>query len=840
MILLRTGLRNLLWRPWQSTLSIIGIVIGVAVVLAIDIANDSARRAFQFANNVVAGHTTHHIIGGPRGLDEDLYRRLRVEKAIRGTVPVVEGHVQLGDGSGRRLQVLGIDPMADPMLLAGEQSTAGWNPVQLLSTRDAAVLLDSTAERLGLQIPSTLDVRYGKVRRQVRLVAGLNLIDELIATSLRSVLITDISTAQEILDSVGRLTRIDLELPDDRDKIAWLRSLLPEGTELMSSAARGSAVQQMTRAFHTNLTALSLLALVVGTFLIYNTLTISVLQRHRQLAILRTLGVSNAQLFALVVGEAMVLGIIGVIGGVGLGIALSEWLLRLVIRTINDLYFAREVQHVTVMAGGVSKVVLLGLGATLVAAVAPAFEASRVPPQLSYIRSGYETRAGESITRLLWGAVIFSALGAIVLMLPSRSLVLGFAGIFLILFAFVLLTPWLLVKIVKLIQPLLYLVLGLIGHTAARGVTATLSRTRIAVAALAVAVSTTVGVAVMITSFRGTVEIWLASYLRADIYLSTIDGSPVNRSEAALFEAIKYLPEVGAVSTGRRVTLEGQTGRTQLFVVDLERQAFDNFQLKHGDPEQAWVQFSRRGAVIVSEPYAYHNNRKVGDTLRLRTDQGERMFKIAGVYFDYGSDRGVVTLHRSTYSRYWNDPAFTSFALYLKPGADPVKLLRKLETEMLPGTNLRARSSRVLRDLSLRIFDRTFAVTNVLRLLAVIIAVTGILSALMSIQLERGKEFAILRANGFTPRQLWALVTTETGIMGFAAGVLALPLGLFMAGALIMIINRRSFGWTMQLVLTPEHFIHAVVLAASAGLIAGMYPALRIARRPPCFALRHE
>ncbi len=837
MILARVSMRNLLRHPWQSILSIVGIALGVAVVIAIDLTNESARRAFKLSNQMVAGQATHHIIGGPSGLDETLYRDLRVEHGIRGAWPVVEGRLRLPDHDGQRFTVIGVDPFAQTSHSAIHRSTRGLSPTELLSVHNAALLADDSARRLGLTIPGELRVHGAKGDHRLRVTATVSSDNALENQALRAVVITDISTAQVVTGNVGRLTRIDLEL-NDPATVTRVRGLLPPGAELAGSAARGNALQQMTRAFEVNLTALSLLALVVGMFLIYNTMTVSVLQRHRQIATLRTLGVGDRELFASVALEALTLGALGVVAGIGVGIVLSHQLLGLVAQTINDLYFRLDVKQVSVSAWSLAKGIALGIGATVVAALAPALEASRVPPQITYTRSGQESAARGSVGRLAWFAIVPCVAAAVLLLLPGGSLYAGFTGLFFAIFGFALLTPALLLLIVRLAHPWLARTLGLIGRMAARGVTESLSRTRVTIAALAVAVSATVGVGIMISSFRTTVEHWLVNYLRADLYVSA-SGS-ANGVDPGLIRRVSQLPGVKSITTARWTNLDGAAGRTQLFVLDAQSEAFENFQFKDGDAASAWPRFKDRDAVIVSEPYAYHHRRGVGDTVVLRTDRGAREFEVAGVFYDYGSDRGVVALHRDTYDRHWSDPAISSFAVYLDAGIDADDFAATLQDGVLDGTELTLRSNRQLRALSMDIFDRTFAITNVLRVLTVVIAVIGIFSALMSIQLERGREFAVLRANGFTPRQLWALVTTETGLLGLAAGVLALPLGLFLALALIFVINRRSFGWTMQVWLTPEHFVLGLVLAVAAGLLAGIYPALRLARTPPSFALRHE
>ncbi len=242
---------------------------------------------------------------------------------------------------------------------------------------------------------------------------------------------------------------------------------------------------------------------------------------------------------------------------------------------------------------------------------------------------------------------------------------------------------------------------------------------------------------------------------------------------------------------------------------------------------------------MVSEPYAYRHDVGVGDKIKLRTDNGERAFTVVGVYYDYGSDEGRVTLSRRTYNRHWRDRAITSMGIYARADADVAEIEARLR-DVAAGQELHIRSNASLRQASLEVFDRTFAITAVLRLLVTIVAFVGVLSALAALQLERARELAILRVNGLTPRQLWQLVTAETGLMGLCAGVLALPLGIGMALALILVINRRSFGWTMQVSLDPAILAQGLLLALLAALLAGLYPAFKMARTPPALALREE
>jgi putative ABC transport system permease protein len=246
------------------------------------------------------------------------------------------------------------------------------------------------------------------------------------------------------------------------------------------------------------------------------------------------------------------------------------------------------------------------------------------------------------------------------------------------------------------------------------------------------------------------------------------------------------------------------------------------------------------GDVIVSEPLAYHRGLGAGSRLHLRTDRGERDFSVAGVIRDYGSTEGVVMMSRSTYDRFWDDRAVSALGLVAAPGSDVDALVGALRRAAGPDQEVLIRSNRALREASLEIFDRTFAVTIVLRLLATVVAFVGVLSALMALGFDRARELAVLRAQGFTPGQVWGLVTAQSGLMGVAAGILAIPVGITLSLILVFVINQRSFGWTLQLEVAPGVLAQGLGLAVMAALVASLAPARRIAGRPLPEALRDE
>ena len=508
----RLAIRYTLKHPAHSVLSIVGIALGIAVVLSVDITNESARKAFRISSEAIAGGSTHYIHGGPQGIDETLYTQLRVNRGIRGISPVVSGYVTV---DGQRFLLLGIDPFST----MGQNSSLRWNELdsaQLMRTNNAVLMLASTAKRLGVRIPAEITVRISGIDHTVHIVDSIEPADELQRYGLRNVLITDISDAQQILGMIGSLTRIDVTTTDTEH----IEAILPPSLTLIPNRTRGRNMEQMTRAFHLNLTALSLLALVIGAFLIYNTMTLAVLQRHRQFAVLRTLGVTPGQLFGGIVVEALLFATIGLAAGTLLGTGLAMAMLHLVGGTINDLYFLVEVKTVSLTAQSLVKAVVLAFGVTLAAACIPAWEAMRTTPAVNATRSGVESEVRRRHFRLLiWGIAAWGMAG-VILLLSGHSIIAGFGALFLIIMGFALITPIVMVKLLELLAPVLSHHLGVVGRMAGRGVLSSLSRTQVAVAALAIAVSAVVGVSVMISSFRGSVEHWLNNYLRADIYVA--------------------------------------------------------------------------------------------------------------------------------------------------------------------------------------------------------------------------------------------------------------------------------------------------------------------------------
>lgn len=850
-LLLRASLNHLARHPWQILLAILGVALGVAVVVSIDLANASASRAFALSTEAISGRTTHQIVAGDGEVPEELYRRLRVDLGIRRAAPIVEGYASAPDYPGLTLRVFGVDPFAEQPFrsyLSGGQlaggSAGGTDISRLLTAPGTALVARPLADRYGLSAGDTLTLRVGTRRLPIRLVAIIEPEGEASSRALDGLLLADIATAQETLQMVGRLSRIDLLL-DPAEELAVLarvRGILPPGITVERPENRSGAIQQMTAAFEFNLQALSLLALIVGMFLIYNTMTFSVVQRRMLLGTLRCIGVSRREVCTVVLLEAAVIGVIGALLGVLLGIVLGRGTVQLVTQTINDLYFAVTVRSLSVEPWPLVKGFLMGLFATLVAAAVPALEASLTPPRTVLRRSSVEDLVRQAVPLAAAAGVVLAIVGVALLAIPGRGLFTAFGTLFCVVISCALITPLVLVLLMNALRPLLGRAFGLLGRMAARDVVAALSRTSVAVAALMVAVSVTVGVGIMVGSFRQTVIRWLDTTLQADLYISA-PSIAANRVDSTLspelVASIRAARGVDGVTINRGIQVQGPAGPVTLIAQDMDPRSRAAYTFAEGQAATVWPAWEQ-GAVLVSEPFSYRTGIGPGQMLRLQTDRGEQAFPVAGVYYDYASDRGVILISRAAYDRYWDDQSISSLALFATPGSSVDELADRLRTEVVGSQELFIRSNSGLRTATLEVFDRTFTITAVLQLLATAVAFIGILSSLMALQLERSRELGVLRANGLTPGQLWANVLSQTGLMGLTAGLLAIPVGLVLALVLIYVINKRSFGWTLLLQVSPALLLQAVGVAVVAALLAGLYPAWRMSRVSPAMALREE
>jgi putative ABC transport system permease protein len=761
---------------------------------------------------------------------------------IQNLSPVVNGYVHsTAATNSNTFKLYGIDPLIENSFQsAWQQQYEDGDSLSLMTEPNTVLISRQTAQKMQLQIGDLFTVTTDTGHHVLKIIDWLP--DNNARELFEHLLITDIATAQEILGLVGRLSAIDVLIADvQTEKIQRIREALPADVLLIPLNNQIESLRQMTQAFSINLTAMGMLSLLVGLFLIYNSMTFLVLQRRRLIGSLRLIGVTRQQIFRLIIGEALVLAIIGTVLGIVLGVILGNYLLPLISGTINAIYFSVDHSALIVTPGQIASGFLLGIAATLLAVLAPAWEATRHSPHRALLRSELESGVRRLIQSAALLAVLFIISGLCLVLFSGNNISLGLASIFLMLFGFALLIPLFTFMLMIMLEKILSRSSSVLAHLPVRMVKSEISRTGCAIATLMIAVAAAIGMDLMIGSFRQTVSEWVQTSLQADLYVS-LSGSMQAASKSEVDRLLKQklakLNGVERLSSVLRTQLISNNTITKISVFEINPKSRQGFVFKRYQNNKVWETFSRQNSVFVTEPYAYHQGIEIGDKILLRTTQGEKAFEVIAIYADYSGDQGHLAMSRNNYLKYWPDLGYSGIGIYAEEGANIVAL--EARVKQLLKFYQTVKSEQAIYKVSMQMFEQTFKITETLRWLAAIIAFVGVFSALMAIQFERSRQLGILRAMGMTPGQLSRLISIETGLMGLIAGLFAVPVGFILAYLLIFVVYLRSFGWTMAFHFDSSVIFQGLLLAVISALLAGVLPALKMAHTKPADALRTE
>lgn len=831
--------------------TVAGLTLGVAVVIAIRLANTGSVRGFETALEVVAGKTSLEVVGAGVGVPEAQLSDLGWLTGYGRVSPVIArtARVRVPGGREYTMQVLGVDvlrdqPFREYRLLRFLPRGRDPRPQELLTlllATESVVLTERFASRHGIELDASVELMVGDRVHDV-VVRGL-LLDEGPARVVEGQLVLlDIAVAQLLFDRIGWLDRVEIQLfePEAIDAVeAEIAARLPEGLRIQRPAQRGRQVEKMLAAFHFNLTALSYIALVVGLFLVYNTVAVSVISRRSEIGTLRALGATRGMVLGLFLGEAAALAAVGVALGLPAGWFLAEAAVRLTATTVNTLYItsAATVPALSVVDIGLACVVAIPLA--LAAAAIPAMEGARMSP-VSSVRGG-DLRSSDTplFSRSAVTAAVLFALGG---WLSTRDAVgglpiYGLAGSLAVIGGGAALTPMLLSLFRRFGRGGLahwFRTEGLLAHA---NLSAAVPRLSVSVAALVVSLAMLTAVAIMVGSFRETVSYWVGQTLQADLFVATADRAPVGPAATISEEAEQLIvghPSVTAVDQFRTVDLPyGQDN-------DLIILGAGDFPvlLAHGgllfkspsDGRAAVARAAGAEMVLVSETFSLKYQAEVGDRITLDTPSGPRAFQVAAVYYDYSSDRGLVVMDRATFERHYGAQRPVGLTVYLQETADPEVVRQELAAALGSSRRLFIRTNATLRTEVLRIFDATFAITYALEVIAIFVAIMGVVTTLLALVLERRRELAVLRLVGAGRRQIRRMVVIEAMVLGALSQGLGLVIGVVLSLILIYVINVQSFGWTIQFQLPFGFFFRSTLLIALATALAGLYPA-RVATR---------
>lgn len=850
-----SGYRFFLRHPAQLTLSLIGIAMGVAVIVAVDIAQKSAQQAFSFSMEQVSGRATHSIRCYPETCPDSLYKKIRSDIGFRSSAPIVDQYISIANdkdlSNSRTMRILGLDPFADNPFrdyLRTMQSAAA-DLGKFIISANGILLSPTTAQSLGKTEGDRVTALVSGKKIPLKILSLLPQSEK--SSALENLILTDISTAKEIFSMGTRLDRIDLMVSSkrDQDKLKQIAASLPGNAFIEKTGTASKDAQTITSAFRLNLMAMSLLSIVVGGFLIFNTLSFSVVQRREMMGLFRAMGVTRKEIFRKIMLEALLFGLVGSILGIALGELMSGSFIKIILNTINNLYFTLSVEKVETPLSSYIIGFILGIAVSLAAAFIPAQEVTRYSPGVTMHRSS-------SIQDVLARVPLFSLAGLaalllalLALLIPGRYILPGFVGLFAMIIGLSLLTPWSTVKLVSLLNRFLKNINNFHIRIGIQNIIRNMNRTGLAIASLAIAISVTIGVGTMIESFRYTVVDWLGSRLSADIFVTVPGNMRRQRNNTLPYELaakIEKIRGVQEISVFRQVEVPSSVGKIFLRAIRVGERTKKKkyFNKKKFDNAQTWKLLESKPVAVISETLAYKKNLKLGDRVTLFSPSGKIDFEIIAIYNDYSSDRGQITLSDTLYRKIWQDDRVSGVSVYLQNLANTKIEAERIKKEIrkLGGKEraLLVQSQKSLMNFSIEVFDRTFLITYVLQFIAIVVSFIAILSSLMALQLERKKELGMMRAIGLKKEEIRLQVFSQSLVTGLIAGLLSLPLGNALSYVLIEVINRRSFGWNFPFIFQADLNLYALLLAVFSAFLASIYPALRMANTPVYEALRDE
>ncbi len=842
----------------RTFLTFLGMALGVAVIVAIALVNRALTTSFQSTIEQIAGKAVLQVSNSESGMAEALLPLVRDTEGVLEVAAAVDGFLPVSGVRAERLYIYGVDLLTDFTMRDHQFAGDGFGfdkALDFIARPDSIAVTESFARRLGLSIGSALELNTSQGKQNYRVSALLK--EEGTARVFGgNFALMDLPVAQLAFGKEGKLDIIDLtvETGTSVETVQTrLRQRLAGAAEVERPKKRGEQIESLLTSFRVGLFFVSLIALFVGFFLIYNTVSVSIVQRRREIGTLRCLGMRRFELLRLIVAEALILALVGAIIGCLIGWALAQGALLAVGETVRNLYSSIGLEGTSLSPRELGIALASAVGVALLAACHPAIEALRISPlenarqavwrPVFAARKSWATRLG-----------IFSmAIAPVMIVLAPRltgsvrQFSVGVVGMLIFLLGLAFFAP----LIVRQVAQILWRsTLSLPGvswvetRLASDSLRRNPLRSGITVATMIVSLAAIFTIAAFVNSVRGSLLAWVDQMVTADIIISSgaRTAGPRNvslREEPAA--GLRGLPGVKIVDLYRlvRANYQGRPIVVESFSA-VESARVRTLPMAQGDGARALREMGEGKGAVVSESFQTRFGKQVGDSFELVTPSGPVTFKVLGIYIDYSSDIGSVLIDRALYKKYWRDQLVDAFDLWLEPGVDMAALIQKIKEGYGEKYQLFISTHRELKDAVLRIMEQSFVVNYAVEIVALVVAIFSVINTLLASILDRTREIGVLRAIGATQSQIRRIIVMEAGWMGLIGGLLGLFAGSVMAYHHVVFNTKLLTGWTFQFYYPYD--VAGLVVSATVVLclLAGYGPAKKAAATPVVTAIGYE
>jgi putative ABC transport system permease protein len=858
-LLRHISLKHLILKKTQTFMAIFGICLGVAAMVSIDIVNASVLRSFEESINHITGRAVLQVTGAESGFPEQMLDRIQNVDGVEYAVPVIETNANLAQGSERAFAVLGVDVLQDNNIRdysVRDESAEIPDPLLFLARPDSILLTREMASREGLKIDQKIRVQTVQGIKTFT-IRGLLDPDGPAKAMGGDIAVMDLYAAEMAFGKDGRIDRIDVSIQRGQsiDTVKDLiQKALPDGYNVDTPLGRSKQIENLMGRFRKSMDVISFMALFVGMYLIYNAVSISVVQRRKEIGILRALGATRAHIVTLFLGETVVIALVASLLGAGLGYLFAKLSIATVAQSVSDMYGRASADNLEFSLFHFLKNACIGIGASILAATLPARSTTRIAP-VSAIRSLPFSPDGIVLKRAVKIAALFlvSLSGLLLLMYKTadrsseiRSSATTTGAMMLLVLGVSLSTPVFLQWFIRLFHRNVAPRLGVNGRLAGLNLEKNISRNAVAVGAVFFSICLSVSSSSMIFSAKQALLDYIDSVERSDILITA--GHPLASAGAhnipmpgAMKQEIEQVPGVASADPFRKLFINLAGRRVLLETIDTVRWLEHNTcSVMEGRFEDIGKMLPDRDTVAVNEAFADRYRLKPGDSLNLPTPSGPRPFQLVAVIVSYASDSGVIIMDSHTYQRHWQDGVADMFSIYVKPGetiatvreAIRERFSRERKLFILPSQEFRAEIKNLL--------DRSFVMNNAVNVLTLIIAGFGIIVTLLASVFERTREIGLLRAIGMKRSQVSVLVITESLILGAAGGLLGSATGVMAGWINLEGFFRIDFGASISYQIHYVAVAWAMLLSAGLSVLAGFYPAKRAAKTNIVEALSYE
>jgi putative ABC transport system permease protein len=847
-------------RPIRTILTTLGVALGIALYVGIDIINRSTLGYFRESVDSVAGKAKLSVTAGETGFPEAKLEIVEKTPGVKAAVPVITTQAYVAN-TDESLFVLGVDLLKEQSVrtykTADEQGIA--DPLIFLNQPDSIILTHSFAEAHHLKMDDAFELATAHGTKKF-VVRGMLTAEGPAKAYGGAIAIMDLDGARYTFGKEGKLDRIDI-IPDPKlttDQVkANLEKNLGSGFTVQRPESQAESTEHIVKSFQATLTFFSTLALLVGLFLVTNSVSISVAERRREIGTLRALGATRKGILGLFLADAAVIGLLGASAGIGLGRLLASQLLKLVTQSMSAQFKMRvDVTHLDFSSAQMIQALLLGMIASILAALWPAYKASTIQP-LEALKQNDASSLQKSSS--LYRATPYLGAGMLIYLtiasyfeFGARHVALEYFNQFCAILGSAFAGPPIVILLIRIFRPIAIPFLGVTASMAERNLLRNPGRTGSNVMSLMVGLILVVLISTVNVSFKNTVVNWFDKIRRGDLLITStgnavaLDVQPLHEDigrEIALIPGVDGGPAHSAYAI-RYISSFYEDKQIGIKAYDEPdpKVGYTGFDVQDRSADDAGnaLFHSAVPTVLVSANFKLHFHLQTGDSIELKTPDGMIKFLIAGVVVDFSAPNGVVYISRDNYKKYWHDPLVTFFGVRVLPGFTPPQVRKTIDQKLSKLRNLQVISNGEFKAQMNDVIDQSFAYTRAIEAAALLVGLLGLLNTLLISVMERTRELGMLRALGMSKHQLSRMILQEAVIQGGFGSLAAVALGIWVGYLWITHSLASLLGWMVTFYFPWKPILFTVVIGTFTALVAGIYPARRAVRLEITDALDYE